>query len=204
MRTYDSISTVLMAVALAIVTAAVAGDSTAVDSSDSGARFNAAGGLIRPIDYRAWPTIGSGLNMAYGPIRQDAQARPPFTNVFVNPDAYRAFLKSGTWPEGSLFILEIRSSVPVNNSATGNNGYFQGDVIGIEAEVKGTQRFTGGWAFFNFSADKGAGVQIPTGASCYSCHAKNGAVENTFVQFYPVLRDVAKERGTLKHVAEVF
>jgi hypothetical protein len=29
-------------------------------------------------------------------------------------------------------------------------------------------------------------------------------VENTFVQFYPVLRDVAKQKGTMKVVPEVF
>ena len=49
-----------------------------------------------------------------------------------------------------------------------------------------------------------AGPQIPTSASCYSCHAQNAAVENTFTQFYPVLRDVAKQKGTFKKVTEVF
>jgi hypothetical protein len=29
-------------------------------------------------------------------------------------------------------------------------------------------------------------------------------VENTFVQFYPVLRDVAREKGTLKDVPAEF
>jgi len=39
---------------------------------------------------------------------------------------------------------------------------------------------------------------LPTSAECYSCHAQNGAVDNTFVQFYPTLIDVAKKHGTFK------
>ena len=39
---------------------------------------------------------------------------------------------------------------------------------------------------------------LPTTASCYSCHAQNGAVDNTFVQFYPTLSDIAKQKGTFK------
>jgi hypothetical protein len=39
---------------------------------------------------------------------------------------------------------------------------------------------------------------LPTTASCYACHSTNGAVDNTFVQFYPTLLDVAREKGTLR------
>jgi hypothetical protein len=142
--------------------------------------------------------------MAYGPLRDKPGASPSFTNVFVNPSSYRAFLATGTWPDRTMFVLEVRRSVSVNNSSTGNNGRFQGEVVGIEAEVKDTQRFEKGWGFFGLGTKEAAGEQIPTSASCYSCHATNAAVENTFVQFYPVLRDVAKERGTLKAVPETF
>jgi acyl carrier protein phosphodiesterase len=37
----------------------------------------------------------------------------------------------------------------------------------------------------------------PTAASCYSCHAQHGAVDTTFVQFYPTLLPIAKAKGTL-------
>jgi hypothetical protein len=123
--------------------------------------------------------------------------------VFVNPASYRAFLQSGAWPDGTLFILEVRDSVPMANSASGANGYFQGEITGIEAEVKDAKRFPGKWAFFSLGkGDEGA--PIPATASCYSCHAANGAVDNTFVQFYPLLRDVARAKGTLKKVPEQF
>jgi hypothetical protein len=157
-----------------------------------------------PTDYRSWPTIGAGLGMAYGPLREKAGDHPRFTNVFVNPDSHRAFLTSGAWPDRTIFILEVRNSLRVNKAESGGNGFFQGEIVGVEAEVKDVQRFAGGWAFFNMDVDERSGPQIPTTASCYSCHATNAAVENTFVQFYPVLRDVAKQQGTFKTVAEVF
>jgi cytochrome P460 len=174
------------------------------ETSAEALTYTSDGKLVKPVDYREWVAIGTGLNMSYGPLRDERSSRPPFTNVFVNPSSYRSFLKTGAWPDRTVFVLEVRSSVAVNNSTTGNNGYFQGEILGIEAEVKDEKRFPGKWAFFNLGKSSESGEQIPTGASCYSCHAKNAAVENTFVQFYPVLRDVAKEKGTLKTVAEQF
>ncbi len=38
---------------------------------------------------------------------------------------------------------------------------------------------------------------IPKSGNCYSCHAEHGAVDTTFVQFYPTLMPIAKEKGTL-------
>ena len=34
-------------------------------------------------------------------------------------------------------------------------------------------------------------------APCVECHSEHGAVERTFVQFYPHLLDVARAKGTL-------
>jgi hypothetical protein len=163
------------------------------------------GRLIRPLDYREWILIGTGLGMAYGPARDQLPAgERPFTNVFVNPSSYRAFLTTGQWPDRTIFVLEIRSSTAVNNAPGGANGVYQGELLAIEAEVKDESRFGGEWAFFSLSMTEPAGQQIPQTASCYECHSKNAAVENTFVQFYPVLREVAREKGTFKKVPEVF
>jgi hypothetical protein len=38
---------------------------------------------------------------------------------------------------------------------------------------------------------------FPTSATCYTCHPTKGAVDNTFVQFYPTLLPIAKQKGTL-------
>ncbi len=184
--------------ALTLVTA-----HAAAPTEDDAPRFAADGKLLSPADYRQWPLIGTGLGMAYGPLRQTPGGRPPFTNVFVNPASWRAFMQNGTWPDGTLLILEVRESLPLANAASGANGWFQGEITGIEAEVKDARRFPGAWAFFNLGKGN-AGAQIPATASCYACHATNAAVDNTFVQFYPVLRDVARAQGTLRKVPEQF
>ena len=33
-----------------------------------------------------------------------------FDNVFVNPDAYRSFLQTGTWPDKTMLVLEVRGA----------------------------------------------------------------------------------------------
>lgn len=152
------------------------------------------GKMLLPADYRQWTFVTSGLGMTYGPVGVDA-AHPKFDNVFVNPEAYKAFLQTGKWPEKTVLILEVRESdskVSINQG-----GRAQTDVVAVEAHVKDSSRFSGGWAFFEFGKSDRASV-TPTTATCYSCHRQSGSVDTTFVQFYPTLRDVAKKNGTAK------
>jgi hypothetical protein len=62
--------------------------------------------------------------------------------------------------------------------------------------VKDETRFPGKWAFFGFGTGKTAKM-IPQSADCYSCHASHAAVDTTFVQFYPTLMQIARDKGTL-------
>lgn len=169
-----------------------------IETSDaSGPRFTPDGQLLAPSDYREWIFLSSGLGMTYGPIGdQNPNESPLFDNVFVIPSAYRAFLQTGKWPEKTMFVLETRSSV--SHGSINNGGHYQTERAGFEAEVKDTSRFPGnGWAFFGLENSKSAKM-IPRTASCYTCHPANGAVDNTFVQFYPTLLPVAKAKGTLQ------
>jgi len=63
--------------------------------------------------------------------------------------------------------------------------------------VRDDARFKGGWAFFNFSDERKPSAMIPTTVACYSCHSAHAAVGTTFVQFYPTLLPIAREKGTL-------
>jgi hypothetical protein len=161
-------------------------------------RFTGDNELARPDNYREWVWLSSGFGMSYGPLAQaNARPNPPFDNVFVTPEAYRAFLKTGTWPDKTMFVLELRSSA--TEGSINKGGHFQGNLIGIEVEVKDEKRFPGKWSFFNFGRAATSAKPLPQSASCYSCHAQNGAVDNTFVQFYPTLIDVARAKGTFKN-----
>ena len=151
--------------------------------------------LLKPVNYRGWTFLSSGLGMAYGP--DATPGRPPlFTNVFVNPRAYRHFLETGSWPDQTILVLEIRRALTEGSINKGGN--FQGEIVGIEAEVKDS-RFPGNWRFFGFGRGgvNASSAPLPQDASCYTCHKANAAVENTFVQFYPELMAIARQKGTV-------
>lgn len=171
---------------------------TPVRAADSVVRYTADGELIKPTDFREWVFLGSGLGMTYTPAEARpaaAAARPPaFTNVYVNPSSYREFMKSGTWPDQTMLILEIRASASEGSINLG--GRYQTGLLAVEANVKDRSK-PNAWTFYNFgTADRAKA--LPTTADCYACHGKNTAVDNTFVQFYPTLLEVAKQKGTAK------
>jgi len=152
--------------------------------------------LVRPTDYREWTFLSSGLGMTYQPAA-GSQSAPTFGNVFVNPSSYRSFMRTGKWPNGTIFVLEVRNSD--SEGSINKAGRFQTSLAGLEAEVKDS-RFPDGWAFYGFGsagsvAEPLAGDKV---APCVECHTKNTAVERTFVQFYPTLLEVARQKGTLK------
>jgi hypothetical protein len=170
-------------------------------AATDGAKFSAAGALQRPADYREWVYLTSGLGMTYGPTQPNAGEPRFFDNVFVNRQSYKAFLETGKWPDKTQFILEIRQSE--QKASINNGGQTQGArVLAIESAVKDVARFqnTGGWGYFNFEggdALKSEVAALPSTERCYACHRDNTAVGNTFVQFYPTLMEVARQKGTI-------
>lgn len=187
--------------AVALIIAAWGASMPAAQTGPAAApSFTSNGELARPLDYREWAFVTSGLGMTYGPAASTDRA-PMFDNVFVTPASYREFLRTGAWPDKTMFVLEIRESA--TNVSINNGGQTQGAVRAIEASVKDVQRFkaTGGWAYFNFgsgTALRDGTAPLPATERCYQCHSTNTAVDNTFVQFYPTLFDAAKKLGTVK------
>jgi hypothetical protein len=168
----------------------------AAAGDDRSQAFTADGKLRRPTDVRDYVFLSSGLGMAYGPARDLAAGEPPFTNVFVNPEAYRAFMKTGRWPDGSVFLLEVRRGAA--HVSVDSSGRTQAQQLALEAAVKDTARYPeGGWAYFDFGRSESA-APLPRNASCYGCHRRHGAVEWTFTQFYPDQFAVAQQKGTVR------
>jgi hypothetical protein len=150
-------------------------------------------GMKLPADYREWVYLSTGFDMSYRPNSQPDHHM--FDSVFVNPSAYREFLKAGTWPDKTVLVLEVRGAR--DKGSINQSGHYQGtDIMGLEVHVKDEARFPGSWAFFVFEG-KSLGTLLPTTAECYSCHAAHAAVDTTFVQFYPTLLPVATAKGTL-------
>jgi hypothetical protein len=158
--------------------------------------YNDKGELLPIKDYREWVYLTSGIDMSYSPKAMDMQGQSVFDNVFVNPAAYRSFVATGTWPDKTVMVLEVRRAK--SKGSINQQGHFQDTAItGFEVHVKDEARFPGKWAFFDFDAPDKNGTLIPQGAPCYTCHAAHAAVDTTFVQFYPTLLPIAKAKGTL-------
>jgi len=151
--------------------------------------------LLRPADYREWIFLSSGLGMSYG-AQADHQM---FTNVLVPQWAYQEFLKSGKWPDKTMFVVEERGAT--SKGSINKAGHYQTDLMGIGVEVKDETHFADKWAYFNFDEDAKTASANPK-AGCWSCHDQHAAVEHVFVQFYPTLKPVAKKFGTYRQAAE--
>jgi Cytochrome P460 len=146
-----------------------------------------------PENYRDWTYLTTGFDMSYNPAMR--MGHHMFDNVFVNPEAYKSFVETGTWPDKTIFVLEGRMAK--DKGSINKAGQFQStEIMGMEVHVKDTARFPGGWAFFGSEDGKTAKI-VPQTASCYSCHADHAAVDTTFVQFYPTLLPVAEAKKTL-------
>jgi hypothetical protein len=163
-------------------------------SSTQTPTYTADARLMFPANYREWVYLTSGVDMSYSPNGM-AMDHSMFDNVFVNPDAYKAFLQTGTWPDKTMLVLEVR--VAGSKASINKSGHYQtSEVMGHEVHVKDESRFPGKWAFFGFDELTPA-KQVPKEAACYSCHEQHAAVDTTFVQFYPTLIELAKKKGTL-------
>jgi hypothetical protein len=158
----------------------------------TGPDYTSEGQLKLPEKYREWVYLTSGFDMSYNPGAADHHI---FDNVFVNPEAYRSFLQTGTWPDKTMLVLEVRGAE--GKGSINQRGNYQGtDRMGLEVHVKDEARFPGKWAFFGFDEAKTAKM-VPREAQCYTCHEAHAAVDTTFVQFYPTLLPIAKSKGTL-------
>src|SRR5579863_3870960 len=165
-------------------------------ASTTGPAYTRDGEMLPPANYREWIYLTSGIDMSYTPKAMDMGDMSMFDNVFVNPEAYRSFVATGTWPDKTVMILEGREAR--TKGSINHSGHFQAvGVMDFEVHVKDEARFPGKWAFFAFDAPDKNGKLIPQGAPCYTCHAQHAAVDTTFVQFYPTLLPVARAKGTL-------
>ena len=132
-------------------------------------RYENGADLVFPADYRTWTFLGAGIGMTYEE-EGGAGNGQMFSHVFVNPSSHARRFQTG--------------------------------LAFLEAEVKDS-RFEDGWAFYQFGPGGNLRDVAPrmTGDAvepCIKCHTEHTAVERTFVQFYPTLLEVAREKGTLK------
>lgn len=152
------------------------------------------GDLLLPKDYRQWDFLSSSVAMNYPEEGPGGHAM--FGNLFVQPSARKQFENTGTWPDKTVLLMELRGVGHAAGDASflSKDAQFQTDLMGYEAHVKDSSH--GGWAFYSISKDATSGKAFDKSAKCFSCHADRGAVDTTFVQYYPTLIAAAKKHGT--------
>lgn len=149
-------------------------------------RFASDNQLIRPEGYREWIFIGASLGMGY----KQSSGSGSFHNLYLQPEAYRQFVTKGTFPDKTILVMEVLSAA--SKASINRNGHFEDQFIGVEAAVKDEKRFPEKWAYFDFMGENGqalAQAKPSPKQDCWACHNKHAAVDNVFVQFYPVLRN---------------
>jgi hypothetical protein len=163
--------------------------------------YNARGELKLPADYRTWVFVGSNMGIEYGddanqPAKKQEPAKQPdggkvkvgnFHNVYINPEAYAEYVKSGKFPEKTVLVLDVYKAEPGTGIVT--EGLFPGRQTGIAIAVKNSARPDGektNWAYYDFAPGKTTAKAFADKA-CYDCHLHHADDDNVWVQFYPTL-----------------
>jgi hypothetical protein len=151
----------------------------------SGPAYDPSGALLRPEGYHEWVFVGASLGLSYA---EGARGHGPeeFHHVYLRPESYDAFLRTGTFPDRTVLVLELHEAA--EKVAPSRHGLFEGKRVAVEAAVKDA-RLKDGWGYFSFGDGSELSARAFPRGSCFECHRQHAAVDNVFVQFYPVLRD---------------
>lgn len=163
----------------------------------SAAVFNSDGKMQLPTGYRRWVFVGAPLTP--DGLNNGKANFPEYHNVYVEARNVDAYLKTGSFPEGTVFVKELTHVLDPafpdgSRTEPSGRGYFNGAYNCMDVTVKDSKRFakTNGWGFFNFGhhpepCEKTAEERPVT--ECAGCHIANVAkTDMTWIQFYPMLR----------------
>ena len=163
-------------------------------SRDPMPRYDTDRNLVLPDDYRRWVLIGSALGLSYSEAGQDGHQM--FNTTLMEPGAYRHFVETGTFREGTMLVL-IGQGIG-SNATPARQGQFATDVHTIEMAVKDSKRVPESWAYYAFGGPMMGGYRSTAApqpkASCFSCHAEHAARDNVFLQFYGLLNEAASRK----------
>lgn len=160
--------------------------------------FTQSGQAELPRGYRSWvhayvawePIATSLLDLKPTPT-------PEFHNVYVEPYAYRTFMETGKWPEGSLIVKEFSFTSVDEKNCDGPPAYvcnvWFGKVIdqhgftGVALMLKDSKRYpkdAGGWAYFSFGHQQPPYEKVsekhPT-ERCAQCHIDRAGEKKDYV-----------------------
>lgn len=163
------------------------------------ATFTEDGEMIRPDNLDEWIFVGSSLGMGYSQADFNPDTPGNFQIVQMEPTAYREFLRTGEFPDGTMLALTFyfaERDVSINQA-----GFIMGGEQMVEIHLKDQEKFPrSGFNFFMFPPETKTAASLPASNDCIECHSRDGAYDAVFTQFYPLMRDRLAETG---HAAKV-
>jgi hypothetical protein len=152
-------------------------------------KYDTDGALLLPKDWRRWVFAGSSLGLNYTEGAQPEMEM--FHETLMEPSAYTHFTETGTFREGTMFVLVLHGTG--EGVLPARRGRFAAELHGVEMAVKDSTRRPEGWAYYNFGGMDGIRntARAMPKESCYGCHIKHAKRDNVFLQFYPLLEDAA-------------
>jgi hypothetical protein len=157
-------------------------------------RYDENRNLVLPDDYRRWVLVGSSLGLSYSENGQNTHQM--FNATLMEPSAYRYFVETGAFREGTMFAL-IGQGIGTN-ATPARQGQFATDVHLVEMAVKDSKRLPEGWAYYGFGGPMSGGYRTTAApqpkANCFACHTKHAAQDNVFTQFYGLLNEAAPKK----------
>jgi len=152
-------------------------------------QYDADKNLRLPPDYRQWILVGQSLGLSYSEGGQGGHQM--FNTTLMEPSAYRHFVETGQFREGTMLALILQAIG--TNALPARQGQFATDVHVIEMAVKDKGRVPEGWAYYQFGGPMAGGYRSTAApqpkTSCYSCHVEHAARDNVFMQFYGLLKE---------------
>lgn len=154
--------------------------------------YDADGKINIPENMDRWPTVGTTYALSY-----EGDGGTTLNAVRLDPESYDAFVKTGVFPVGTIFALEVR--LPITEAAPAKGGKTQGAVVGRSLHVKDEKGGPGTWTFYGYGGTQKVGSAIPRSQACYSCHDEHaGTTDTVFMQFYPALKEARERAATAK------
>ena len=147
--------------------------------------------LRYPDNLDEWVLMGSSLGSDYSDRPFDPEDPGTIGTVQMEPAAYRYFKEHGQYADGTMFLLSFYESE--TQSRPHLNGFVQGKLRAQEIHVIDKQRFKEGSAFFVYQTrEQKISERMPDNSACIRCHVPEGDYNSTFIQFYPVIRDLPR------------
>lgn len=199
------LSNALLLAAADLVAGCAAGDRTEKNVTVSGFPapkvklvFNDQGEAALPKGYRGWVHAYTSWESITTTILDGTETKTPeLESVYVEPNTYRIFMKTGKWPEGSLMVKEFTTTNTDPKDCSGPPAFtcklgtstviYSKERTGIGVMLKDKSRYPnepGGWAYFSF------GHQAPPyqafspargHAQCAQCHIDNVGPKEDYV-----------------------